>query len=137
MTKKHTKVMVAYDGSASGLRAVEHAAGLVRRGGNVIVINVIPSQSISARLETLSDAERDRQTRLLREAENALRKRGVTAHPVRAAGDPAREILTAAEEMGAAVIVVGRQRRRRVPRLGTPLSDVLVRRASVDVLVVH
>jgi nucleotide-binding universal stress UspA family protein len=137
MTRDGRKVMVAYDGSASAARALEHAAGLVPRGTNVSVINVIPSQSVSSRLETVSDAERARQDRLLRDAERVLARRGVKARPVRAAGDPAREILTAAEEIGAGVIVIGRKRRRRVPHIGAPLSDVLVRRASADVLVVH
>ena len=97
------------------------------------MINVIRSQSVSARLDTLSDEERERQSRLLRDAEQLLAHHGVKARLVRAAGDPAREILTAAEETGAGVIVIGRERRR----IGTPLSDVLVRRASADVLVVH
>lgn len=133
MTREKRNVLVPYDGTASGRRALEHAAGLVRRGGSVNVINVIQSQSISSRLETISDAQRDRQDGLLRDAQRVLARHGVRAHSLRAAGDPAREILTAAEEIKAGVIVIGRERRR----IGTPLSDVLVRRASADVLVVH
>jgi nucleotide-binding universal stress UspA family protein len=137
MSPDGRKVMVAYDGSASAVRALEHAAGLVPRGADISVINVVPSQSISARLETVSDAERARQDRLLRDAERVLARRGVKTRAVRAAGDPAREILMAADEIDAGVIVIGRKGGGRLPHIGSPLSDVLVRRASADVLVVH
>jgi nucleotide-binding universal stress UspA family protein len=130
------RVVVAYDGSASAHRALEHAAGLVDRGGTVGVVNVIAVQSVGARLETVSDAQRTEQDHLLREAEQVLTRRGVYAQPIRAAGDPATEILSAAEAIDADVLVVGRTRRRALPPHRS-LTGTLTRRASCDVLVVH
>ena len=130
-------VIVGYDGSEPAKRALEHAAELVGRRGSVSVINVIKAQSVSSRLVTLTDKERATQDRLLRESERVLARLGVEAKLIAAAGDPAREILAASESMGAGVIVIGR-RKRSTPRLvGTPLSNTLVRRAGIDVLVVH
>ena len=130
-------VLVGYDGSEPAQRALEHAAKLVGRTGSVSVINVITAQSVSSRLVTLTDKERATQDRLLREAERILRGLDVVATLIPAAGDPAAEILAAAESIGAGIIVIGR-RNRWMPRvIRTPLSNVLVRRASIDVLVVH
>jgi nucleotide-binding universal stress UspA family protein len=130
-------VIVGYDGSEAAKRALEHAAELVGRPGSVSVINVIKAQSVSSRLVTLTDKERATQDRLLRESERVLGSLGVVATLIAAAGDPATEILAASESIGASVIVVGR-RKRWTPRLvRTPLSNTLVRRAGIDVLVVH
>ena len=129
-------VIVGYDGSEPAKRALEHAAELVGRRGRVSVINVIKAQSVSSRLVTLTDKERATQDRLLRESERVLARLGVEAKLIAAAGDPAREILAASESMGAGVIVIGRRKRSR-PRLVSSLSNTLVRRAGIDVLVVH
>ena len=130
-------VIAGYDGSEPARRALEHAAELVGRSGRVSVINVIRVQSVSSRLVTLTDKERATQDRLLRESERVLGSLGVVATPIAAAGDPATEILAASESIGATVIVIGR-RKRSTPRLvRTPLSTTLVRRAGIDVLVVH
>jgi len=130
-------VIVGYDGSEPAQRALEHAAELVGRRGSVSVINVIKAQSVSSRLVTLTDKEHAVQDRLLRESVQVLAALGVVAKPIAAAGDPATEILAASESIGASVIVIGR-RKRSTPRLvRTPLSTTLVRRAGIDVLVVH
>jgi nucleotide-binding universal stress UspA family protein len=129
-------VLVGYDGSEPAHRALEHAAELVGRSGTVSVINVIKAQSVSSRLVTLTDKERATQNRLLRESERTLRNFGVVATLIPAAGDPAAEILAAAASIDAGVIVIGRRKRSR-PHLARSLSNVLVRRAGIDVLVVH
>jgi nucleotide-binding universal stress UspA family protein len=130
-------VIVGYDGSAPAQRALEHAAELVGRRGSVSVINVIKAQSVSSRLVTLTDRERATQDRLLRESAQILTALGVEAKPIAAAGDPATEILAASESIGAGVIVIGRRKRSRPRLVRTPLSTTLVRRAGIDVLVVH
>jgi len=130
-------VLVGYDGSQPAQRALEHAADLVGPGGTVRVINVIRVQSVSSRLATVSDKERTVQDRLLRESELVLARRGVQAEFIAAVGDPATEILRAADSIGADVIVLGRRGRMRLRPLRSSLSDTLVRRASADVLVVH
>jgi nucleotide-binding universal stress UspA family protein len=129
-------MIVAYDGSAPARRALEHAARLARRGSVVDVVNVIPAQSVSSRLVTITDEQDRAQKRLLREAAAVLARSAVRANLIAAAGDPATEILSAADASDADVIVVGR-RRGPVRRLREPLSSALTRRTSRDVLIVH
>jgi nucleotide-binding universal stress UspA family protein len=130
------KILVGYDGSDMARRALVRAAELVGRGGTVGVINVITVQPVSARIETLSDRERSRQRKLLQEAEMVLGEWDVGMTPVKAVGDPATEIRTAAAESGAGIVVVGRGSGVRRLVHGS-VSTRLVRQAPCDVLVVH
>ena len=127
-------LLVAYDGSPVAKRALEHAATLVGRGGELAVVNVIPVQSVSSRLETVTDEERSRQASILREARAALARRGIEPQLIDAVGDPVTEILAAAEATNAMTIVVGRSERRHLAH--GSLDSRLVRGAQADVLVV-
>ena len=128
-------IVVAYDGSETGRRALEHAAELARPSACMVIVNVVPAQSVSARLETITEDERTRQRRLLREATRVLRRRGLRGHVVEAAGDPAAEILSAAESVDAELLVIGTGGPRHV--LHRSLTRRIVRRAPCDVLVVR
>jgi nucleotide-binding universal stress UspA family protein len=130
------RLLVAYDGSQAAQRALEHAADLVGRGATVAVVNVIPAQSLSSRLETVSDAQRDHQRQLLRQARMLLDARKIEMKPVAAVGDPTTEIRAAAEKGGADVVVVGRGRMSRRLIHGS-VSTRLARRAPCDVLIIH
>jgi nucleotide-binding universal stress UspA family protein len=130
------KILVGYDGSETARRALIHAAELVGRGGTVDVINVITVQPVSARIENLGDGERSRQRKLLQEAQVVLGEWDVGMTPVKAVGDPATEIRTAAAESGAGIVVVGRGSGLRRLIHGS-VSTRLVRQAPCDVLVVH
>ena len=137
MEASERSVLVAYDGSEPARHAVEHAAGLVGKGGTVTVVNVVTAQSVSSRLETVTEKERATQDRLLREAVRLLAHHGVNANLIPTAGDPATEILAAAATIAADVIVVGRRKRMAPHLVHRSLSSTLVRRANPDVLVVH
>ena len=137
MEASERSVIVAYDGSEPARHAVEHAADLVGKGGTVTVVNVVNAQSVSSRLETVSEKERATQDRLLREAEKLLARRGVNANLMPAAGHPATEILSAAATIAADVIVVGRKPGLTPHLVHRSRSSTLVRRAASDVLVVH
>jgi len=129
-------ILVAYNGSPEARRALLHAADLVGAGERLAVVNVIPSQSVSARLETVSDEERKQQDRLLSDAKSLLSDRGVEMQAIAVAGDPVTEIRAAAERSGADILVVGqRQGARHV--IHSSVSKRLIRRAPCDVLVVH
>jgi nucleotide-binding universal stress UspA family protein len=126
-------VLVAYDGSASAQRALEYAAALATPGGTVAVIHVVPVRGVSSRLETVTAEESARQRALLREARAALSRWHGSVVLVPALGDPLEEILTAAADLDASVIVSGRGRNTRTHphrRLGVRLA----RRAACDVL---
>ena len=127
-------MLLAYDSSPSARRALVHAADLLGPGGALAVINVIPSQSVSSRLETVTQGERDQQARTLREASDLLAHRGIEPQLIEAVGDPATEILDAAEKRNAEIIVIGRSDRRHLAR--GALDTRLVRNAAADVLVV-
>jgi nucleotide-binding universal stress UspA family protein len=127
-------LLLAYDGSPTAKRALQHAARLVGRGGELAVINVIPAQSVSSRLETVTEDERDQQARTLRDANDLLVHRGIEPELIEAVGDPATEILDAAEKRNAELIVIGRSDRRHLAR--GALDTRLVRNAAADVLVV-
>lgn len=132
---EHTgPVLVAWDGSESAKRALLHAARVVGRGGRVTVINVIPSQSIGSRLQTVSDEARADQRTMLEQAALLLARCGVHADLVFAAGDPLTEITATAERLHAETVVVGRSGRRR-PH--ARIADRLVRRGGADILVVR
>jgi nucleotide-binding universal stress UspA family protein len=126
-------LIVAYDGSAEARRALDHAAALAGPGGELTVINVVPAQAVSARLEPLDDTKRARQRAQLEEARALLDRKGLRVRTVAAAGDPFYEISALARDRGQAVVVVGR-RRHLVP--GRSLTSRLVRSAPCDVLVV-
>lgn len=129
------EILVAYDGSSSGRHALEHAAGLAGPQERVGVVNVVEEQSLSARLQTISDAQRTQQDALLREALQILAQRGVVGVPIPAAGDPVTEILAAAEARGARVLVVGSGKRHHLGHRS--ISARVSRDATCDVLVVH
>jgi nucleotide-binding universal stress UspA family protein len=128
-------LLLAYNGSPPAKRALQHAAMLVGRGGKLAVVNVIPAQSVSSRLETVTHNERRRQANILREAEVALGRFGIEPELIEAVGDPTTEILAAAQARNAGTIVVGRSERRHLAH--GSLDSRLVRGAQADVLVVH
>jgi nucleotide-binding universal stress UspA family protein len=129
------RVIAAYDGSQAARRALVHAAGIVGRSGTVTVVNVINAQSVGSRLETVSDAQLDRQQDVLAEAAAVLASHGVHSELVPACGNPYAEILAAAKSSEAQILVVGRGRRWRHPIAGS-LAIRLASRAPKDVLVV-
>jgi nucleotide-binding universal stress UspA family protein len=128
-------VLVAYDGSPAGRRALVHAADIVGRSATVTVVNVVPTQSVGSRLQTVTDEQRQRQRDLLQEAKSVLASHGVHSDVVAARGNPYAEILEAADRIGAQILVVGRGRRWR-HMLSRSLAIRLACRAPRDVLVV-
>ena len=128
-------MLVAYDGSSPGRRALAHAADLARPGDIVSVVNVMPEPGVSAQIEPPRE-ERDRQRHLLDDAQSFLAGRGVEARTVAPVGDAASEILVTANRLVADVIIVGRRHGRVAHLLGS-ISSRLVHSANCDVLVVH
>jgi nucleotide-binding universal stress UspA family protein len=132
--ERRGRVLVAWDGSETGRRALLHAARVVGRGGRVAVVNVVRAQSIGSRLQTVSDEARAEQQAVLEQAAVLLAQSGVQAELVAATGDPVTEIEAAAKRFHADTVVVGRSGRRG---LHAGVADRLVRRGGPDVLVVR
>jgi hypothetical protein len=128
-------VVVAYDGSPAAERALAYAADLAEPGGTIDIDNVVEISGISARLETVTAAQRARQRQVLRQARGLLSSRRVALRVVPAAGDVYAEVVAAAAECNAGVIVAGRGRRDARHPFHRPLGLRLARGAGRDVLV--
>jgi len=130
-----THRLVAYDGSAPARHALHRAVELTAPGDAVSVVNVMPEPGVSARVGP--PRERQRQGELLHEAAEYLAGHGIDAELIPAVGNAAHEILAAAVEVGADVIVVARHRGRHGPHILGSVTTRVVRDAGCDVLVVH
>jgi nucleotide-binding universal stress UspA family protein len=115
-------IVVGFDGSQGAQRALDAAVHLIGYGSALTVV------SVDAEGEpTASDA--------LAAARAWLLDRLVTATYVRRAGDAAAELVTAAAELDADLLVVGRRSEDGESVPGSVSAEV-VRRAFCDVLVV-
>jgi nucleotide-binding universal stress UspA family protein len=115
--------LVAYDGSPSARRALEHAAGLHRAGDSMGLIHVVERrEDANGRLD---------------EARRTLSARGIEATPLEVVGTPAQAICVTAERHEYDTIVVGRRNLRDagLVLLGSVAGRV-VAGASCSVLVV-
>lgn len=136
------KVLVGYDGSAASQRALDWAARLVRDApdGSVQVIGVAAALEaappIADAVDPNSSIERHR--RDLEAAEITLKQAGVLARTTLKVGNPAEEIIAAADEGDVDLIVVGSTGAGRAVRflLGS-VSDRVVRHANRPVMVVR
>jgi nucleotide-binding universal stress UspA family protein len=132
-------VLFAYDGSPFSKRALRYAK---RFGADarVVVIAVVPILIEAPRTEQSTAPEHGTREakRQLEEARSILAEDGIEAELVQAVGNPAAEVITAAEERDADLIVVGHRGRSAISRfIEGSVSDRVVRHATCDVLVVR
>jgi nucleotide-binding universal stress UspA family protein len=131
------RVVFAYDGSPFARRALRYGAHL----GPELEATVITVSSVlieGPRAEQSTDPARDGQEgrRHLDQARGLLAEMGVEAEAVHTFGNPAAEILAAAEERGADLIVMGQRGRSAIARfVDGSVTDRVFRHASCDVLV--
>jgi nucleotide-binding universal stress UspA family protein len=124
MADRPQRIVVGYDDSESARRALDRAAALTGYGSTLTVVNVASKGTYST--ETLAHA-RER-----------LLGRLVTATYLQPVGEPADELVTAARELDADVVVVGRRSGNLLRRLVLgSVSASVVRNAPCDVLVVR
>ena len=105
------RILVGYDGSDAGRRALDAAADLAGYGSTLAVVT-LPNRGV--------DHGQDARWHLLR--------RHVPATYLRRAGDPRECVVEAARQLGAALLVVGHN---------GEASAAVVERAPCDVLVVR
>lgn len=142
------RLLVATDGSQHALSAARMAARLVRelREAEVVLINVghIPVTAIGGPGDGffdypgLEDALQQAGQAILKETGQAFAGLEVPVHPVYRGGQPAGEILQAAKEHGADLIVMGSR------GLGTigglilgSVSERVLHGAQIPVLIVR
>jgi nucleotide-binding universal stress UspA family protein len=133
------RVLFAYDGSPFAKRALRYAK---RLGDDLeaVVITVSPVLIEAPATEQSTDPEQGRReaAEQLEEARRLLSADGVEAEAVHAFGNPAAEIIAAAETRAADLIVLGQRGRNAIARfIDGSVSDRVVRHATCDVLVVR
>jgi nucleotide-binding universal stress UspA family protein len=125
MSGRPEKILVGYDGSDGAQKALEAAAALVGYGSRLAVAAVTTAEAHSANV-------------LLSEARETLLHQQVPAAYLPLVGDPADELVDAAWDIDADLVVVGIRSGNGgwQSSLGS-VSDEVVRRAPCDVLVVR
>jgi nucleotide-binding universal stress UspA family protein len=124
-------IVVAYNDTNDSDRALERAAELAGfYDAKVVVTSVVPVM-VGGAMPEGSGPE-------LQHADALLRKRGIEAELVEAAGEIADAIVEVAELHGADLIVLGTRELSHVERmLGYSVSEGVQRKARCDVLIVH
>jgi nucleotide-binding universal stress UspA family protein len=148
-------IVVGYDATAPSQRALERAAQLAEAfRSKLVVVSVGPlvppgtplvgGDPFLAPLPPLSDEAdvlpegREAAEKDLERARSALGGRSLEVEYVAATGDPADEIVAAAEHADADLIVVGTREPGFVDRLlSGSVSQSVARSAHSDVLIVH
>jgi nucleotide-binding universal stress UspA family protein len=135
-----TKILIAYDGSDESRRALRYAERLVA-DDVVSIISVAPAVIEAPRTAEYTDPTSDPEThrRQLEEARAIIAEAsGVEPETLEAVGNPAAEIIAAAEARDIELIVLGRRGQHRIERfLMGSVADRVVRHAECDVLVVR
>ena len=124
-------ILVAYDGTAPSRRALTRAGEIARTDDDVSVLSAVPYPSADYAPE-----QRAHQAALLEQAREALEGRGVAATTIAAEGDVATEVLAAARETGADLIVIALDR-ERFPHVPGSTTDTIVRLAPCDVYIAY
>jgi nucleotide-binding universal stress UspA family protein len=143
-----TTILLATDGSDEAKMATQAATELSRdTGSEVHLVYVLPTpaQLIGHHLYTdevreslIGGAERDAETFLKEQAEQVSSDGGKVADTHLRSGDPDKEILRAADALGAGLIVIGSRGVGAIPRmLIGSVSDSVVRHAHCPVLVMR
>lgn len=124
MAAQPKRIIVGFDGTEGAQRALDAVAELMGYGSTLTVVTVVPEGDRGGR-DTLSSAR------------EFLLGKLVTASYVHRFGEPAQELVAAADELGADLVVVGRRGVGDGTRheAGSVSADV-VRMAPCDVLVV-
>jgi nucleotide-binding universal stress UspA family protein len=124
MSAQPRRIVVGVDDSEPSRRALERAADLTGYGSTLTVVSVA------------RDGDRYAEGPLEKAREQLLR-RHVSATYLQPVGDPAAELVDAARELEADLVVLGRRSRSLRRLVLGSVSDAVVRRAPCDVLVVR
>ncbi len=140
----YKKILVGYDGSEGGERALSKAIELSKAlNSEICIITVVPPASVIVGEIVSPDiintaAIIDSTKKKLSELTNKLLSEGIKTKYEVLSGDPADVILNYAETNNCDLIVLGRRRLSRIERLilGSVTSKVAGKITKTDVLVV-
>ena len=137
----YSKVLLCYDGTAEGRRALRHGADVVMcMKSEAYLLAIVQSLVTSAIPEGVTplfaECEGDRAQALLDEGVRWLRDRGVNAHGSLEYGSAVECIAATARKIGADLIVVGHRNRSRLARWWSASDEEsLLERVSCSILV--
>ncbi len=132
------EILIAYDGSETAKKAVEHGINLLKPEDRLVIISVIPT----AHLKEFAEIDPEFSITMAREMVDQLleelKKRGIYAEGVVKEGDIADEILKKASELHCDLIIVGHKGIGKIGRfqLGS-VADKVARYAERPVLIVR
>jgi nucleotide-binding universal stress UspA family protein len=139
-------IVVATDGSAAALAALDAATELARESGDRIAVITVwqalqgdfgLAHPAAARLPELLDAERSRAEEILDEAQSRAAQAGLDVTTRLATGDPGDCICAYARELDARLVAIGTHGYGAVMTLIVgSVSSKVIRRAGRPVLVV-
>jgi nucleotide-binding universal stress UspA family protein len=124
MSAQPRRIVVGVDGSEPAERALDRAADLAGYGSTLTVVSVARDGEGYA-------------AGPLEQARERLLRRHVTASYLQPVGDPASELVEAARQLEADLLVLGRRSRSLRRLVLGSVSDTVVRHAPCDVLVVR
>jgi len=132
------KIVVGYDGSDHGKRALERAAAMAGGGDEVVVVAAAEAHARTGITEGahLDPSEIEQRRGDLEQARASLSEHGIEAETIAGQGDPGAVIVEAAKD--ADLVIVGSRGLNSVQRiLMGSVSSKVVHRAPCDVLVVR
>jgi nucleotide-binding universal stress UspA family protein len=130
----YRRILLAYDGSVEGRRALREGARLAQIcPAEVFLLAVVessPGYAMDAATVPLMESEREEYEEILAEGARRLVALGFAPTTRLETGDPAQKIGAVAKEIGADLVVVGHRRRGALARwligsVGTRLIDQL------------
>ena len=124
MSAQARRIVLGFDGSEASWRALDVAARMTGYGSTLAVVSV--SREGNGSVRPLLDGAHER-----------LLGHQVAATYVEKIGEPAEELVTAARELGADLVVVGRRAGSDDEPFPGSVSAEVVRDAHCDVLVIR
>ena len=132
------RVLIAVDGSEVSERALERVAKFLKAEAEAALVTVARPIYRDPRYTGYADPnDEEEQRNVLFAARDVLERAGITATGLAPVGDPADEILKAAEQVDAELIVMGARSLGTVERLVLgSVSTKVMHEAGCDVLIV-
>jgi nucleotide-binding universal stress UspA family protein len=132
------RILIAVDGSEVSQRAIERVARFLKTEAEVALVCVARPIYRDPRYTGYADPkDEEEQRKVLFAARDVLERAGIAATGLAPVGDPADEILKAAKQVEAELIVMGARSLGTVERLVLgSVSTKVMHEAACDVLIV-
>jgi nucleotide-binding universal stress UspA family protein len=132
------RILIAVDGSEVSQRALERVTRFLREGAEVALVTVArPIYRDPPYTGYADPKDEEEQRKVLFAARDVLERAGIAATGLAPVGDPADEILKAAKQFEAELIVIGARSLGPVKRLVLgSVSTKVMHESDCDVLIV-